>query len=320
MWTEKHIPKIQSRCPRIYFSAPAQVTKMSLADILYDRPVNTLVHWRSQTQHHPKGVSALSVRWTKNGRRIFESDGNRYAVDDDTYLIFNEGREFTAYVESQTPVSCYTLNYDPACISEIAASLMEGHDKLLDNPTPALERPLNFIETSYPYNPEMARLLKILENRAEECSQDYHWFDEQFRTILERLIHTHNTLRVRWEGLSEARFATRLELFQRLNLARDFIEASLSDDIHLDQIANVACMSPHHFLRCFKEAFGETPHRYLTRRRLERAKRLLEQTEMPITEVCFAIGFSSLGSFSWLFHKSVGLSPLAYRNQRGRQK
>jgi AraC family transcriptional regulator len=77
----------------------------------------------------------------------------------------------------------------------------------------------------------------------------------------------------------------------------------------------VAGLSPNHLLRMFKQAFGQTPHQYLTARRLERARHLLAHTDQPVTEICLSVGFASLGAFSWLFHRRVGVSPAEYRRQ-----
>ena len=81
-------------------------------------------------------------------------------------------------------------------------------------------------------------------------------------------------------------------------------------------LARMACMSPGHFSRSFRAAFGETPYNYLMTRRIERAKALLRRGDMSVTEVCFAVGCTSLGSFSARFTELVGMSPSAYRAQR----
>ncbi|WP_214405788.1 helix-turn-helix transcriptional regulator [Pseudonocardia lacus] len=77
-------------------------------------------------------------------------------------------------------------------------------------------------------------------------------------------------------------------------------------------LARSAHVSPAYFSRSFRAAFGESPHQYLLRRRLERAKALLRAGELPVTEVCLAVGFTSLGSFSAQFRRFVGQSPTAY--------
>jgi transcriptional regulator GlxA family with amidase domain len=93
------------------------------------------------------------------------------------------------------------------------------------------------------------------------------------------------------------------------------MEANLDKPISVGEIATVACFSSFHFLRSFKQVFRETPHQYLTRRRLDRAQDLLLQTEMSVTNICFAVGFESLGSFCSLFRRHTGQSPERYRLQ-----
>lgn len=83
--------------------------------------------------------------------------------------------------------------------------------------------------------------------------------------------------------------------------------------VSLPDVAAHANLSPYHFLRVYKRAYGETPHEFLTRLRIERAKTLLARGSHNVTEACFEVGFSSLGSFSALFAQRVGLSPSEYR-------
>ena len=118
-------------------------------------------------------------------------------------------------------------------------------------------------------------------------------------------------------NLPAARASTREELWKRLNRARDYLHANLRAPIGLSDAAVAACLSPFHLLRAFQAAFGQSPHRYLTQCRLDRAKFLLEKTNIPVTAICFECGFASLGSFSSLFHKICGMSPRAWRNRHG---
>ncbi len=98
-----------------------------------------------------------------------------------------------------------------------------------------------------------------------------------------------------------------------LQRARDLIDTQYAQPLDLDELARIANFSRYHFLRAFRRAFHATPHEYLTRKRIERAKELLAQSELTVTEICFEVGFESLGSFSTLFHKLVGWSPSIYR-------
>lgn len=100
---------------------------------------------------------------------------------------------------------------------------------------------------------------------------------------------------------------------ERLERARSLIHTGFSEPLDLDALARAAHFSRHHFLREFRREFELTPHQYLTRRRLEIAKQLLANTNLSVTEVCLAVGFSSLGSFSTLFRRHIGRSPADYR-------
>ena len=105
------------------------------------------------------------------------------------------------------------------------------------------------------------------------------------------------------------------DVYERLCRARNFIDVCYDLPLNLDEISSKACFSRYHFLRLFRQAFAKTPHQYLVERRIERAKELLRGKQLSVTDVCFEVGFQSLGSFSSLFHKTVGHPPITYREQ-----
>ena len=101
--------------------------------------------------------------------------------------------------------------------------------------------------------------------------------------------------------------------FAHLRRARDLMDREYARPLDVSALARAALMSTAHFSRQFRAAYGETPHAYLMTRRIERAKALLRLGELSVTDVCVAVGFSSLGSFSARFTELVGESPTAYR-------
>jgi transcriptional regulator GlxA family with amidase domain len=104
------------------------------------------------------------------------------------------------------------------------------------------------------------------------------------------------------------------ETNRRLLRARDAMDRSFVEPLDVPTLARIAHVSPAHFSRLFRGTFGETPHRYLQRRRVERAMFLLRETSHSVTDVCLLVGFSSLGTFSRTFRQIVGLSPSEYRD------
>jgi AraC-like DNA-binding protein len=102
---------------------------------------------------------------------------------------------------------------------------------------------------------------------------------------------------------------------RRLLRARDAMDRSYAQPLDVPSLARIAHVSPAHFSRTFRDTFGETPHRYLQRRRIERAMFLLWQTDRSITEICLDVGFASLGTFSRTFSQIVGETPTEYRER-----
>jgi AraC-like DNA-binding protein len=102
---------------------------------------------------------------------------------------------------------------------------------------------------------------------------------------------------------------------RRLLRARDAMDRSYAEPLDVPTLARLAHVSEAHFIRTFRATFGETPHRYLQRRRVERSMFLLRETERPVTDICLEVGFRSLGTFSRTFREVTGESPTAYRRR-----
>ncbi len=107
------------------------------------------------------------------------------------------------------------------------------------------------------------------------------------------------------------------ELNRRMLRARDAIDRAYAQPLDIPALAGVAHDSQAHFIRTFRSTFSETPHRYLQRRRVERAMFLLRESDRSITDICFDVGFTSLGTFSRTFRDIVGVSPTDYRATTG---
>src|SRR5213078_1068035 len=95
--------------------------------------------------------------------------------------------------------------------------------------------------------------------------------------------------------------------------AKDLADARYAEPLSVDELARAAGLSRAHFSRAFRDAFGEPPHAYLLTRRLERAAALLRTTDRSVAEICFRVGWQSVGSFTTSFTRTYGLSPTAYR-------
>ncbi|NER14721.1 AraC family transcriptional regulator [Leptobacterium flavescens] len=111
----------------------------------------------------------------------------------------------------------------------------------------------------------------------------------------------------------------KIYVYRQLVQAKLFIDEHYSANINLDEIADVAFFSKFHFTRLFKKTYDYTPHQYLTRVRIDRAKELLS-SDMSITDTCFAVGFESISSFTALFKRYTGSTPSGFQQQKIKRK
>ena len=106
---------------------------------------------------------------------------------------------------------------------------------------------------------------------------------------------------------------------KQLERLSDFIRANLGHELTIDRLATLVNMSPFHFARCFKHTTGLTPHQFVTRERVERAKAMLSQGRQPIGDIAMAVGFSSQSHFADVYRRVTGTSPRRARNHAGKR-
>ncbi|MBC7869868.1 MAG: helix-turn-helix transcriptional regulator, partial [Chitinophagaceae bacterium] len=253
-----------------------------------------------------------SIKTMSNGFARYKIEGGLFAVSDDTYLILNRQQPYTIDISSPTIVESFCLFFPDNWAEDLLHSATTPVHSLLDSLTP--QQPFHFIERLHRHDNLVSPHIRQLQTRTKQGLLTSGYLEEKLRFVLLNMLQMQTNIFHEMERLPAVKSSTRLELYRRLYRARDFMEASLGEPLRIDSIAAVAYLSPFHFMRAFKQLFGQTPHVYLTQKRIERAQFLLIHTERSVTEICFEVGFESLGSFSTLFQRTIGLSPRAYRN------
>jgi AraC-like DNA-binding protein len=157
--------------------------------------------------------------------------------------------------------------------------------------------------------------LQTLRQAQQQKHVNNVWQTETLHHLLAAMLQVQRQVHQEAAKLPAIRSTTRKELYRRLHIGRDYLQDNLQDAPSLEEAAQVAALSPYHFLRSFKQLFGQTPHAFLTAQRLKKAKQLLTCTSLPVTEICLAVGFQSLGSFSTLFQRENGRSPSQFRRE-----
>lgn len=250
---------------------------------------------------------ALSIKCMFNAPATYiTGDAQRFAVDDSAYLILNRHQGYTIIKDADVNIESFCIFFPDDLAERVFFALNESPSRLLDQPENPIRGSITFRETLYPHDGVISPIIARLRARYYQDALDRGELEEA-------MIRSHHTLEKSPAKRQPPSYGARLELQKRLQLAREFIIACAESPLTLADMAQVAALSPYHFLREFKRTFGQTPHSYLSHHRIEKARRLLYHTQLPVTEICWRVGFHSVGSFSTLFRRQTGLSPRTYR-------
>jgi AraC-like DNA-binding protein len=274
------------------------------------------IHRARSRRYTWEGALPLSIKAFFGGEALYSAGGGYHSVGGASYLVLNAGQRYAIHIEAAQPVESFCVFFAPALAADVQHSVSRSDARLLDDPACA-QPDSAFYERVYPADeqvwPALLRLRSAMQDIWEPSRDDVAWIDERLRELMAALCLEQGLVRAEVEALPAARRATREEVYRRLYLARDYAAALYATPVTLEELAHVAGMSPNHLLRTFGSAFHQTPHQYLTAVRVERASALLRGTSLTVTEICGAVGYASLGSFSALFKRQMGMSPQDYR-------
>jgi AraC family transcriptional regulator len=255
----------------------------------------------------------LSLKSVVHGSADWETDGRRFVVNQDCYLILNDLQHYTMTIDSPKRVKTFCIFFERGFVEEINRVMSKGDECLLDSPQDPRRLGLDFINRVEPNDSAVLGLLRQFHSKLDCGWMPLTEWEKHFLRIGAQLVMERRDALRAIVNLPALRASTREEVYRRLLRGRDFLLASLQDPIRLKDVAQAANLSPFHFHRSFARVFRETPHQYLTRHRLEMAARLLRSTEMSVTAVGLEAGFESVAAFSDIFRRYHGKSPLRYR-------
>jgi len=275
-------------------------------------PGNAILWGRGRRHFVENFPGPLSIKSVVRGRAAWTTRGGRFVLHEDAWLVLNDGRKYTIDVDAPHPVETFCVFFRAGFVADVRRSIVASDERLLDAPESDDPDP-GFIEMLRRREPRISGALTRMHARIAEGRATPLWLDARLFGLARNLVSVEAGLDHEIARVPAARAATRQELYRRLRKARDFIEGSLDEPLDLAAIARAACLSPFHFHRRFSATFHETPHGYVVRRRLERARDLLAGSDFPVTDVALACGFESLGSFSSLFRRRFGAPPRDFR-------
>ena len=276
---------------------------------------NFIINARAKHISFPKHWGTLSIKSCLAGTEFYEASDMLYGVDCDNYLIFNQGLFYSSWIDSAIDVESFTVTFSPVYIQDYLSSCLKSAGRNLDDPQSSNFAPDQFVITErlHRHDNSISPVLTKIHLLSQQTENHQEELGILFYKLLERISQKEASLSFEIESIQKVRHGTKAELFRRLNRAKDFIYSAYFRDLSLTEIADVACLNRYYFLRQFKSAFQLTPHQYLTQRRMQVADQLLRGSSKSVSDVCSAVGFNDLSSFSKLYKSFHGISPRQVR-------
>lgn len=236
----------------------------------------------------------LSFKMVSEGTERYLVDGRRITVTDNTYLVLNEGREYSSVLEAPRRAFSFSIFVRPGLATEVAHAAPQNLVTALDRGPESASATVEFSENLRTHDQRVTPVLRYIRHYVAKGERDEAWLDEQYLFLLAQLLEQERARPRPAERLNQARPATRLELERRIGWALDYMLANLHCPLTLGDLASAARLSTFHFAHVFQQAQGLTPMAYLRRARLELALQLLESRELPVAEVAEKVGLSRL--------------------------
>jgi len=252
---------------------------------------NAVVAATTRRAQYPPYTQLLSIKMMSHGCEDYFIDGRRICVDDDTFLILNEGRCYGSSIDAIVPGRSFSVFFRPGMAREVQDCMTRSCGSLLDDPDTRRMGNVEFEEQLLEHDTTVTPVLRHLQRVIEDGGGSEEWLEEELQFLLARMLRLRQLRLARQELLAASRPSTRRELARRLSLAVNFIHTHFRSRIGLADIAAAAHLSPFHLLRQFRALHGMTPTVYLSRKRTGAAIRLLRETSWTSTEIAEHVGF-----------------------------
>ncbi|HYF30390.1 MAG TPA: AraC family transcriptional regulator [Chitinophagaceae bacterium] len=271
---------------------------------------NVLIHAKAKEIFYAEHWGPMSIKCAFNGNEVYELGSCRYRVDDQQFLVLNEGQTYTSYIHATTVVESMTVNFSRFFVQEVwngNAAVAFSEDRDAHYPV--------FCERLYQHNSTISPYLQLVRTLSREFQQNRERIEELFFLMLHAIFQLQEQETKKIQQVKAVKASTRKELYQRLMRARDHIESCYAEDVSLETLAAASCLNAMYLLRQFKIYFGVTPRQYAIRKRMTVAEELLKKTDLPVTEICYVVGYNDLTSFTKLFKQFYHYAPTTYRLQ-----
>jgi AraC family transcriptional regulator len=277
---------------------------------------NVVLHARARRHRVQNYAGPLSIKTVLTGRVAWVIGGRPLVVDPSSFLIIASGERYSMDIDSSTQVETCCAFFAPGFVERTVLDATSPVEQSLDLPertapaAPYLSAAHNDAERS------LIGRVQGFADRCRETLKPSGW-EEEFLVLAMEMFRFYREIREQAARIPAIRKSTKEELFRRLLIGREYMHSQLSGSVSLATVARTACLSPFHFHRAFSQAFGRTPHAYLTGIRLAHARTMIERGSL-VVDACLEAGFASPAAFSRLFQSQYGERPSEVRRKFAR--
>ena len=255
-------------------------------------------------------LTRCSIRWVSSGKYHYHIASNKYHLTPSSFLLLNDGQIYNAHtLGSSSVANIHTISFENKFVVDAFNQILHKDEHLLDEPIAFNKIEHGFVENKYPMNATISHILLRFE-RIEEALIIQS--EEDFAELLLSLAHSQYKHKSQLRSLKALKLSTRVEIYRRILPVYEWLHAHPNQSFNLTQMATMASLSPFHFLRCFKQAFGISPYKLQMQLRVQLAKAEMANSKKSLTEIAFYLGFEDLSSFSHAFKKIEGISPSTF--------
>lgn len=259
----------------------------------------------------------FSIRFGINGTQEYHINDRVLQVNQQQFLVMNAGTEYTVKAQNAESITMLAFCFNENFVRDFVNVHSSDEESLIDRNgiydliEESPEFPLHTLLVGQEIRPVIRDAVHAKMYLSADEVDDYSIFNR----ILEMVFTDCSSQLQNFENQKIVKQSTKVELYKRLSIARDYIQAHYCEEINLNELSRVACLSPYHFHRAFKKTFGITPKKYVTALRIERAKWLLRNKDFNVQVICQEVGFKDVSSFTRLFATYTTVTPSAFRSQ-----
>lgn len=277
---------------------------------------NAIVSGRSRHAEYASLTQTLSIKMARGGSETYEVGKRRLRVDDDSYLILNEGQTYSSVLQSDREAHSFCVFFRPGMGDEVLGALSAPLSRAADEGAQCARRKSQFAENLRSHDHVVTLALTQLARSACAGIDHADELEEALQNLLQRMIGAEHRLHSAERLITSVKAATRAELLRRINWAADFICSNYANPITLDDMAAAASLSKFHLVRLFRQIHSVSPHRFLINKRLAAAGRLLDRADFDLGEVARLAGFGTRWSLFRHLRRTTGEGGKALRHTR----